>query len=114
MQFSDIIALAKQGYTPKDIRDLLDLTVDGTEHKPPEEDGPEEAEIDGSDEQKDHATQDVEEVLDYKALYEESKHKIEDLTKQLESSQKKNVKENMQGDIPKNQDIINDLARSFM
>ena len=115
MNLTDIIALAKQGYTPKDIKELIALGSDVSEEKPPEEVQTQEAEIDGSDEQKAVATQEADQVLDYKKLYEDEQQKVSDLTKQLEASQKKNTRENVDNaDKINNQDIINDIARSFM
>ena len=39
---------------------------------------------------------------------------IKDLKDQLKASQKENTNKNMQGEQINNQDLINDLARSFM
>ena len=115
MNLTDIIALAKNGYSLKDIKELIALASDDPEKMPPEEDHHEEAGIDGSDEQKDDATpEDHEQVLDYKKLYEEQNDKIINLEKKLEEVQKNNTRKNMQGEKPDNQEIINDLARSFM
>lgn len=116
MNLQDIIALAKQGYTPKDIKELVALGSDSSEEKPPAEDHIEGDKLDEANDQKSDATQEADQVLDYKKLYEESQQKVTDLTTQLEASQRKNTKENLQGSDTKasNQDIINDLARSFM
>ena len=115
MNLQDIIALAKQGYTPKDIKELIALGSDDLEkEKPPAEDHTQEDKPDEANDQKDDATQEAEQELDYKKLYEEEQQKVSSLTSQLEASQKKNTTENMQGDVIQNQDIINDLARSFM
>lgn len=117
MNLQDIIALAKQGYTPKDIKELIALGTDGSGNdQPPAEDHTEEDKHDDVNDQKGDATQEEEQALDYKKLYEEEQQKVVDLTSQLELSQKKNTKENMQGKDggPSDQDLINDLARSFM
>lgn len=117
MNLQDIIALAKQGFTPKDIKELIKLGSDGSgDNPPPEEDHTEEDKHDDVNDQKGDATPGDDQVLDYKKLYEEEQQKVTDLTSQLELSQKKNTKENMQGKDggPSDQDLINDLARSFM
>lgn len=115
MNLSDIIALAKQGYTPKDIKELIALGSDvSEENEPPAEDHTEGDKPDEATDQKGDATQDVDHVLDYKKLYEEEQQKVIDLNNKLETAQKKNTKENMQGDAPDDQALINDLARSFM
>ena len=109
MKFTDILELAKQGYTPKDIKELLELNVsDNSEEKPPEEVRTEEAATDAPNEQNDEATREREEVLDYKKLYEESQEK-------LKKAQKENINQNISNPNQKsNEDIINELARSFM
>lgn len=114
MKLTDIIELAKQGYTPKDIRELVSLSVEGSEEKPPEEDHHEEAGQDVDNEQKGDATPDAEQVLDYKAMFEASEREIQSLKDQLRASQKENTNKNMQGEQQNDQDVINDLARSFM
>ena len=109
MKFTDILELAKQGYTPKDIKELLELNVsDNSEEKPPEEVRTEEAATDAPNEQNDEATRESEEVLYYKKLYEESQEK-------LKKAQKENINQNISNPNQKsNEEIINELARSFM
>ena len=114
MKLTDIIELAKQGYTPKDIKELIALNIDGLEQKPPEEDHHEEADQHVDNVQKDDATPEAEHVPDYKAMFEASEREIKDLKEQLKASQKENTSKNMQGDKTNDQDLINDLARSFM
>lgn len=116
MNLADIIALAKQGYTPKDIKELVALGESASDEMPPGEDHHEEDKLDEANDQKDDATQEAEQALDYKKLYEESQHKVNELTEKLEASQKKNIKQNMQdGDSGSgDQERINDLVRSFM
>lgn len=117
MKFTDILDLAKQGYTPKDIKELIALTVsDGSEDKPPEEDHQEEDQIDGSSDQKDGATpEEQEQDLDYKKLYEESKQELEKVKSDLKKAQKDNTKENMDDPNKKSTDeVLQDIVRSFM
>ena len=110
MKFTDILALAKQGYTPADIKDLLALQIpDEPEAKPPEEDHTEGAEADEPDQQKDDATPEtVEHAPDYKSLYEETE-------KKLREAQKTNVTKNI--DDPNKKDnttLLNEIVASFM
>lgn len=110
MKFTDILALAKQGYTPADIKDLLSLQIpDESEVKPPEEDHTERAEADEPDQQKDDATPEKDEqVPDYKKLYEETEQK-------LREAQKTNVTKNI--DDPNKKDngtLLNEIVASFM
>ena len=70
MKFNDIIALAKQGYTPQDIKDLLALAED---------------QADGHDaEQKDQDSDTKD--LDYKAMYEAEVEKTSKLQKMVLSA----------------------------
>ena len=114
MKLTDIIELAKQGYTPRDIKELMSLNIEGSEEKPSVEDRTEEAGQDVDSVQNDDATQDAEQVLDYKAMFEASEREIQSLKDQLKASQKENTNKNMQGEQKNDQDVINDLARSFM
>ena len=116
MKFTDIVDLAKQGYTPKDIKELLSLNVsDGSEDIPPEEDHHEEGQADELIDQKCDATPEDDAGLDYKSLYEESQKELEKIKNDLKKAQKDNTKENM-GDPnkPSDNDILNDIVRSFM
>lgn len=90
MKFSDILSLAKQGYTPQDIKDLMALSEDKGS--------------DGEDEQKDHedvqtppdhdksepdAQPDSDEGaddFDYKKLYEAEQEKTAKLQKMVLSA----------------------------
>lgn len=93
MTITDIITLAKQGYKPSDIKDLIELTResdqrsdnDSLSKKDPEQDlgntGPD-PEPDSDEEEKTA----VEDKTDYKKLYEDLK----------KETQWKNVRENSQ------------------
>lgn len=110
MKFTDILALAKQGYTPADIKDLLSLQIpDESEAKPPEEDHTERAEDDDPDQQKDDATpEEKEPAPDYKKLYEETEQK-------LREAQKTNVTKNIDDPNKKdNASLLNEIVASFM
>lgn len=109
MKLTDIICLAKQGFTAKDIKDLMSLeTSDDLQNKPTEEDHAEGAGADEPNEQKDDATQDAEPDIDYKKLYEESQN-------ELKKARKENLQQNLDDpNKPTKQDTINELVRSFM
>ena len=65
MKLTDIIELAKQGYKPADIRELLKIETE-TEPQPAE---------DPQQEQEEQPAEDPEPEPDYKTLYEEEKAK---------------------------------------
>lgn len=77
MKFSDVITLAKQGFTPADIREFLKLETEperSAEDPAPAE--PEQPAEDPQQEQEEQPAEDPQqEELDYKKLYEEEKAK---------------------------------------
>ena len=118
LQFSDIVALAKQGYKPSDIKDLIALSsqTDPEPEAEPEKqtDKPEEAkqktdEID--DHQKDEAEgePDNNEDLDYKKLYEAEKEKTGKLQKIITSADMSD-KDNKESDL----DVFTAVMKDFM
>lgn len=64
MKFTDIIALAKQGFTPADIREFMKLDTE-----------PEQPAEDPQQEQEEQPAEDPQQEPDYKQLYEEEKAK---------------------------------------
>ena len=84
MTFNDILALAKQGYKPADIKELLALNTDQQENIPDEEHIPaEEApEIPAKEtEQPEEKKADEKQEPDYKSLYEESQRQLKAIQK---------------------------------
>ena len=81
MKLSDIIALAKQGFTPADIREFMATDQQQEKGKDPEEkekdpgEDPEEKEEPETQPAKKKDDQGKEETPDYKKLYEEEKAK---------------------------------------
>lgn len=88
MKFSDIVDLAKAGYKPSDIKELLTLK---------EPDDKQEPEADKKGTEPDEP--------DYKALYEEEKKKLEEL-------QDKNSRE-PQPEPEKIEDVIKNIRKSI-
>ena len=117
MKLEDIIALAKQGYKPSDIRELIELAnTQGQEETPAGEQG---EDAHSEDAESEHATDGDkptgenaganDNAVDYKALYEESQ-------RQLQLAQKANTRKDMSdsADSESDEDLLNELARSFM
>lgn len=79
MKFSDIVDLAKAGYKPSDIKELLSLKTPETIEVPETVEA--KTETDDTPEVKPETTKDApettESVIDYKALYEAEKSKVE-------------------------------------
>ena len=115
MTFSDLVALAKQGYTPADIRELVALSkADEPTHEQAEE---AEQKTVQEDVQKEEAepVNDAD-TIDYKKLYEDEKAKNEQLGASLQKAQSNNVTKDMsyKTDSKTDEDVLNDLVRSFM
>lgn len=110
MKFTDILALAKQGYTPQDIKDLLALSTDQDADKEAEpkdpETPPDHVDAEPAPEpEKDEPAED----LDYKKLYEEEQLKTAKLQKLVLSADLSD-KDPKESDI----DIFADAMKSFM
>ena len=107
MTLKDIIELAKQGYTPADIKELMSINIDSVSQDTPQ--GETDA---GEDHESDDATltpnptADVPEAdvnsIDYKKLYEESLEK-------LAEAQKANISQA----LPPKEDDLNILANTI-
>lgn len=112
MNLTDIIALAKQGYKPSDIKELLSLAATSDSGTATEDPGPDQsvpAEQAPGDSEESEEVQDRQEESpadpDYKKLYEDLK----------KETQRKNVRENSQQQEEKTLDEkMADLIRSIM
>ena len=122
LNLTDIVALAKQGYKPNDIKELIELTKEapeddkgdqGTQPRPeepgkPSEDKPLE------DNQKDgEASNDQ---LDYKEEVEKLKAQLQETENKLSKLQKENTRRNADTDEDKKSDAeaFADVMKSFM
>lgn len=117
LKFTDIIELAKQGYKPSDIKELLALNVPDSV-QPGAEDG-ERKTVDTEQPKVEPETPKEEKPddVDYKKMYEDSKRQQDVLAKKLEEAQKANTSQDMSDkdkDEKSDIDLINDWARSFM
>ena len=102
IKFSDIIALAKSGYSVADVKELMQLS-DTT----PSDDAPE-AQQDDQEPAAEDPEEDTDEGPDYKKLYEEEAEKVRKL-------QRENINQNAQQPKEKtDQEILMDMARDFM
>lgn len=112
MNFSDIIALAKNGYSPKDIKDLIQLATEVEAEETPEEG---KADTDALEESKteDTGTEHKEEP---KADTEtaELQQQLDDLRKQLEIAQRANINRNVEKEKESDRDIIDSAFRNLL
>lgn len=109
MKLTDILELAKQGYKPSDIKELIELS-EASEAKEAEqkttEDDQQNEEADAPEEKS--GTDEAEDPIDYKALYEAEKDRTAKLQNTL-----RNV--DMSGEDPETDlNTVLEAARSFM
>lgn len=101
IKFSDIIALAKSGYSVADVKELMQLS------ETPSNDAPE-AQQDEKEPAAEAPEEEKEEEPDYKKLYEEEAEKVRKM-------QRENINKNAQQPKEKtDQEILMDMARDFM
>ena len=102
IKFSDIIALAKSGYTVSDVKELMQLS-DATTPSNDETEAPQ----DNQEPAAEDPEEPEQEEVDYKALYEQEQEKVKRL-------QAVNRNQNAQTNEKTDQEILMDLARDFM
>lgn len=101
IKFSDIIALAKSGYTVSDVKELMQLS------ETPSNNDETEAPQDNTEPAAEDPEEPEHEEVDYKALYEQEQEKVKRL-------QAVNRNQNAQTNEKTDQEILMDLARDFM
>lgn len=84
MKFGDILALAKQGYTPADIKELMSLSEEAQDDTPAEETQKNDLKDDHHDNSEDEKPEDPKENdIDYKAMFEEERERNAKLQKMV-------------------------------
>lgn len=119
MKLSDIIALAKAGYSVSDVKELISLTSsEDPEPAPQENNTPDEKteEPEGAKDTGDEAPQKSTAEPAKVTAIDDYKKQIEDLKKQVSDLQQKNVHKDNSGKEPEKSptEIIDDITRSFM
>ena len=120
MKFSDIIELAKAGFTPKDIRDFLSQEINGDPAQSPDDKPAEKASTPPEDKKPPEPEpgeihKGSEDKVDNDEKYKELEKQVEDLKKALTEAQKANTNKDV-GD-PKKEDplsIFTKAAANFM
>lgn len=103
IKFSDIIALAKSGYSVADVKELMQLSETPSNDAPKAQQDDQEPAAEDPEEE-----EEVEEEPDYKKLYEEEAERVRKL-------QRENINKNAQQPKEKtDQEILMDMARDFM
>ena len=122
LNLTDIVALAKQGYKPNDIKELIELTKEAPEGKPEDQEKqpkPEEPEKPSEDKPKEEEKKDGEaspDQLDYKNEVEKLKAQLQETENKLSKLQKENVRRRADPDEPEKSDAeaFADVMKSFM
>lgn len=121
MKFTDIISLARSGFTPADIREFLAQDTDQTPDKAPEDKPDEKSTADGSDktsdlsgQQEGPTTTGADNNIDYEAKIRDLNIKIEELTKSLQTAQQQNIKTDASGKKEDPLDILKATMADFM
>ena len=121
LNLTDIVALAKQGYKPNDIKELIELTKEAPEGKPEDQEKqpiPEDAEKPSEDKPKEEEKKDggaSPDQLDYKEEVEKLKAQLQEKEDKLAKLQKENVRRNADtGDKKPDAEAFADVMRSFM
>lgn len=110
MKFGDIVALAKQGYTPADVKELISLSEDPKDDTPEEEEQKNDLKDDHHDNSEDEKPEDVkDDDIDYKTLFEAEQKKNATLQKMVLSADMSS-KDNKESDL----DIFASVMRDFM
>lgn len=117
MKLTDIIELAKQGYKPSDIKELISLSTEQVTDSPSTSQGDNNSQQTETqqnetrqeeDKPTDQLADDKQAGVDYKLLYEESQKKLAEL--QQKNTQKNIKDENQSTD----EELVADIFKSFM
>lgn len=113
MKFTDILALAKQGYTPADIRELLALTV---EEKTEAETMPKPSDEAADPDSDPEPIQRAEAVQGTGGDMDEAAERIKELEAQISRLQADNARQSRPDPKPAKTDKerLEDMARAFM
>ena len=108
MNLTDIVALAKQGYKPADIKELMALAEPQAEPEP-------EKEPEVKPEAVKHENEpDKEPANIYEQKIADLEAKAKELEFKLAAAQKANISQNVGADQKNDEDLFSDIATAFM
>ena len=116
LNFGDIVALAKQGYKPADIKELMSLDIPDDNPAPAPVQTPEKVNP-GPTPEPSPAPDDTEtpaKATGQPVESEEDKARIAELEKQIKDLQSTNQSKDVSGNVQDPQTDIDDFVRSFM
>ena len=119
MNIMDIVALAKEGYKPSDIKELIALTSSQEGSPKEEKDGIQDKKTeqheDGKERPEEAPKKSTEDSSRNDSVIDEYKKKVAELEQKVNDLQSKNVhKDYTDKDKKSDNDLINDITRSFM
>ena len=122
LNLTDIVALAKQGYKPNDIKELIELTKEAPEGKSEDQEEqpkPEEPVKPSEDKPKEEEKKDGKassDQIDYKNEVEKLKAQLQETENKLSKLQKENTRRNADTDENKKSDAeaFADVMKQFM
>jgi len=120
MTFSDVIAFAKSGWTPKDVKEFMNMDYQDADDAPedpkdepenPKDEPPSDAgnaeNLEDESKKDKKPTEKTEDAIDYKKLYEEKQ-------KELEALQIANTKKDISGNDKSDADKLTESFRRLM
>lgn len=115
MIFSDIIALAKAGYSPADVKELLSIDTTPSVSSPPVNNTPAGGDIkDPPEEPKPEQPKQPEPKPEQPEEPSEDQKRIAELEKALAEAQKLNVNKDLSDKIISDEDKLKELFKGFM
>ena len=112
----DILAFAKAGWKPADVKEVIALSESKAASEEPEA-APEDTQAQPETvKETETPVQTKEEVLDYKKMYEDTQKQIESLQADLKKAQSLNTSQNVAPDKPKitGQEAVNNIFREVI
>ena len=114
MKFGDLIALAKAGYKPSEIKELLSLDAESAGVEKPAETVPkEETQPEPEKTEEKPADPEAEKPEDIDDMHE-LQAEIDRLRQQLAKAQEENTKKDTSGNLKDPQEELNEIVRRFM
>lgn len=116
MKFGDLIALAKAGYKPSEIKELLSMDAESSAgvEKPAETAPKEETQPEPEKTEEKPAEPEAEKPEDINNDMHELQAEIDRLRQQLAKAQKENTMTDMSGSLKDPQEELNEIVRRFM
>lgn len=106
INITDIIALAKQGYKPSDVKELIALSNQTEQNAAPIVESPAEEVQAEPIVQNEPVTPTPEQVPDYKSMYEQMQEQVNALSQKLNDAQQANVHQNVSGEEETPEDVL--------